>query len=95
MTTEYVLCSEALQRENIRFHARTADAVACLELGYAMMLCFFRSMGMLHDDMEQKHREVFHGMMLSLAAKQAAYVESDKPTHIFIRKLMGLLDAGK
>lgn len=88
-------CREELQRENIRFHARTADAVACLELGYAMMLCFFRSMGMLHDDMEQKHREVFHGMLLSLAAKQAAYVESDKPTHIFIRKLMGLLDAGE
>ena len=87
--------SEALKSANIRFHGRTADAVACLELGFFMLLRFLKDVGALDEQREDEHREAFENVLLTLAAKQSACVAADKPTHIFVRKLMGLLDAGE
>ena len=52
-------------------------------------------MGALDEQREDEHRETFENVLLALAAKQSACVAADKPTHIFVRKLMGLLDAGE
>ena len=88
-------CRRELTEKKVRFHSRTADAVACMEIGYEMMLTFFSSVGMLNADAVSERRERFHSIMIELSAEQTKHVESDRPTHIYIRKLMTLIENGE
>lgn len=88
-------CRCELTANEVRFHSRTADAVACMEIGYEMMLTFFSSVGMLNADAVSERRERFHSIMMELSAEQTKHVESDRPTHIYIRKLMTLIENGE
>ena len=41
------------------------------------------------------HLESFGKMILKLAEKQGDYTEQDRPTHLFIRKLMAMVECGE
>ena len=85
-----------MSERKIRFHARTADAAACLSIGYRMMLKFYRAVGMINNaEKEASKYERFHEILLARSAAQSANTENDRPTHIYIRKLMSLLENGE
>ena len=88
-------CRRELTEKKVRFHSRTADAVACTEIGYEMMLKFFSAVNMLNADAVNERKERFHSIMIELSAEQTKHVECDRPTHIYIRKLMTLLENGE
>ena len=80
---------------HIVFHDRLPDTLACLVIGYSMLLLFLRSGTVLKADIEEDYENEYDLILLSLAAKQATAVTEDKPTHIFIRKLSALIESGQ
>lgn len=88
-------CRAELYERRIHFHSRTADAIACLEIGYRMMLNFYRSVSGMEEDQASESECDFHSILLELAAEQAKNVNSDRPTHIYIRKLISLIECGE
>ena len=76
-------------------HGRLPDTLTCLQIGFAMLLKYLRSVGMLHADNEEMFSEAFASILLEHAKKQAESVEDDKPTHRFICKLLSMIESGR
>jgi hypothetical protein len=76
-------------------HGRLPDTLTCLQIGFAMLLKYLRSVGMLHADNEEMFSEAFESILLAHAKKQAESVEDDKPTHRFICKLLSMIKSGR
>lgn len=88
-------CRAEMYERRIHFHSRTADAIACLEIGYRMMINFYRSVIGMDEEQAAESERAFHSILLELAAEQAKNVNSDRPTHIYIRKLISLIECGE
>lgn len=88
-------CRAEMYERNIHFHSRTADAIACLEIGYKMMVLFYRSLIGIEEAQASESERAFHSILLELAAEQAKNVNADRPTHIYIRKLISLIECGE
>ena len=82
-------------REQIgsRVHARVADTVACFRIGFDYCIQFL-SFCFPTADLEI-YREEFKKIILKLAEEQGNYTEQDRPTHLFIRKLMAMIECGE
>ncbi len=82
-------------REQIgsKVHARVADTVACFRIGFDYCIRFL-SFCFPSVDLEI-YREEFEKIILKLAEEQGNYTEQDRPTHLFVRKLMAMIECGE
>ena len=76
-------------------HGRLPEIVAWLQLGMYLFLSFLKSILFLTEDQVSSYEADFVCMLYALAKKQAASIEQDKPAHIFVRKLMSLIESGQ
>jgi hypothetical protein len=89
-------CWRATLRENkVKFHDRIPDTLACLQLGFNYVMGFLLHSGVLMQKDVDEITERFNTIMFNHAAHQSEAVEQDRPTHIFIRKLLAMLDCGQ
>ena len=85
--------SECREQLGSRVHARVADTVACFRIGFDY---FIRFLSFCFPGVDfTVHLENFGKMILKLAEKQGDYTEQDRPTHLFIRKLMAMIECGE
>lgn len=84
---------EKMQKEKRIAHARLAENLACLSLGFTMLLRFLKSVGAIGEDESEKFSSEMDALLLSLAIRQTEAVTADKPTHIFIRKFISLVES--
>ena len=87
----FVKYREMVRERSTGQHDRAPEAVACILIGYAMMLNYFRDLGVI--DGEEAGGMLEHGMLSLLEAsqKQARDMEAEKPTQIFLRDIGELL----
>ncbi|MBE6725755.1 MAG: hypothetical protein E7576_11300 [Ruminococcaceae bacterium] len=78
----------------IIFHDRLPDTLACLTLGFRMLLRFLLDRKMLTEDQRQKRLAEFLTILTEHARKQSVAVVADKPTHVFLRNLFAMVDGG-
>ena len=76
-----------------RIHGRVADTVACFRIGFDYFIRFLASRFPQTDI--HFYCEEFEKIILQLAQRQEIFTEQDRPTHIFIRKLMALIECGE
>ena len=86
---------ERLQKNKIIFHDRLPDTLACLAVGFLFLLKFLCAKEMIGSEDCADFEKRFDDALLSLSAQQSKAVESDRPTHIFLSKLMALLECGQ
>ena len=85
--------SECREQLGSRVHARVADTVACFRIGFDYYVQFL-SFCFPSADI-QTYREEFEKIIIKLAEEQGNYTEQDRPTHLFIRKLMAMIECGE
>ena len=76
-----------------KIHGRVADTVACFRIGFDYYIRFLASRFPQTDVLF--YCEEFEKIILQLAERQEIFTEQDRPTHIFIRKLMALIECGE
>mgnify|MGYP002508237183 FL=1 len=84
-----------LREKKVKFHDRIPDTLACLQLGFNYVMGFLLHSGVLMQRDVDEITERFTTIMFNHAANQSKAVEQDRPTHIFIRKLLAMLDCGQ
>lgn len=72
-------------------HGRAPEAVACILIGYAMMLDYFRSLGLFDAEAAKIMLQDAHRALISASRAQSADMESEKPTRIFLDSMGELL----
>ena len=72
-------------------HDRAPEAVACILIGYAMMLNYFRDVGAISNDDAKIMLAHAFGALTDVSKKQAKDMESEKPTRIFLDSMTELL----
>ena len=72
-------------------HGRAPEAVACILIGYAMMLDYFRTLGLFDAETAKGMLRDAHRALLSASKAQSADMESEKPTRIFLDSMGELL----
>lgn len=86
-------------RENIRQqtsgqHDRAPETVACIMIGYAMMLNYFRDLGLFDTTTAAGMLAHAQQVLTDTSRKQAKDLESEKPTRIFLDGMAELLASG-
>ena len=76
-----------------KIHGRVADTVACFRMGFDYYIRFLASRFPQTDI--HFYCEEFEKIILQLAQRQEIFTEQDRPTHIFIRQLMALIECGE
>ena len=76
-------------------HGRIPEAVACLKIGFDFYLDFMEENFMMNPITADGKRQEFLKFIYAQAASQSRSVTSDKPTHIFVKKLYSLLESGQ
>ncbi len=77
--------------ENGGMSGRAPEAVACILIGYAMMLDYFRSLGLFDAETAQYMLKDAHRTLMNISKAQTADMESEKPTRIFLDSMSELL----
>ena len=85
---------ERLRENEIQFHDRLPDTLACLEIGFSFMEIFLSAETDFGEEDIAVLNARFESVLLRLAARQCESVEQDRPTHIFLRKLYSLIECG-
>jgi len=83
-----------LKDNRIIFHDRIPDTLACLQIGFEMMLSFLLASDTISDLEIEEMKVEYESILLEHAARQSDTVEQDRPTHIFMRKFMALIECG-
>ena len=86
---------ERLRENEIQFHDRLPDTLACLEIGFSFMEIFLSAETDFGEEYIAVLNARFESVLLRLAARQCESVEQDRPTHIFLRKLYSLIECGQ
>ena len=86
---------ERLREDEIQFHDRLPDTLACLEIGFSFMEIFLSAETDFGEEDIAVLNARFESVLLRLAARQCESVEQDRPTHIFLRKLYSLIECGQ
>lgn len=86
---------ERLRENEIQFHERLPDTLACLEIGFSFMEIFLSAEAHMDEKGITVLNERFENVLLYLAARQSESIEQDRPTHIFLRKLYSLIECGQ
>ena len=85
---------ERMTAEKIPFHDRLPDTLACLTLGFRMLLKFLQDKKMLTEEQREARLAEFESILLEHARKQSVAVVADKPTHVFFRNLFAMVEGG-
>ena len=85
---------DRMMAERIPFHDRLPDTLACLTLGFRMLLKFLQDKKMLTEDQRKEKLAEFESILLEHARKQSVAVVADKPTHVFFRNLFAMAEGG-
>ncbi len=85
---------ERLRENEIQFHDRLPDTLACLEVGFLFLPDFLCAKDITDERDATELQNRLHTVLLHLSAKQSESVEADRPTHIFLRKLYSLIECG-
>ena len=85
---------ERLRENEIQFHDRLPDTLACLEVGFLFLTDFLCAKDITDERDATELQNRLHTVLLHLSAKQSESVEADRPTHIFLRKLYSLIECG-
>ena len=84
---------DRLKEKRQTAHNRLPDTLACLSLGFQMLLWFLRAQGAISDENRQAYLQRFDEILEAHAIRQCAAVHTEKPTVIFIRKLIALIES--
>lgn len=76
-------------------HARLPDNLASLCIGYETLLAFLKSVGQFTEEGVAKLYEEYRTLLFGLAVAQIRTNMADKPSHVFVCKLMSLIDCGQ
>ena len=83
-------------RENVRQasggqHDRAPETVACILIGYAMMLNYMRDLGLFDTEEAGRMLEDARRKLLEVSRKQAETMAGEKPSRIFLDNLAELM----
>jgi len=84
---------EDIHRDSSGQHDRAPETVACILIGYAMMLNYFRDVGVFDTATAAKMLGHAREKLMNASRKQARDMESEKPTRIFLDNLAELLNS--
>lgn len=76
-------------------HGRVAETVSWLQMGMNLLSVFLVEQNVTTQTEAQELVSRFEKLLYDLAAKQAASIAEDCPSHRFVRKLLALLEAGQ
>ena len=82
---------EDIHKDSAGQHDRAPETVACILIGYAMMLNYFRDLGLFDTKTAGKMLAHAREKLMDTSKKQARDMESEKPTRIFLDSLEELL----
>ena len=85
---------DRMTAERIPFHDRLPDTLACLTLGFRMLLKFLQDKKMLTEEQRMEKLSEFESILLEHAREQSVAVVADKPTHVFLRNLFAMTEGG-
>ena len=84
---------EDIRRESSGQHDRAPETVACIMIGYALMLNYMRDLGLFDTETAAKLLQEARWKLMENSRKQARDMESEKPTRIFLDSLGELLSS--
>ena len=84
---------EDIHRESSGQHDRAPETVACILIGYQMMLNYMRDLGLFETGEAVKMLAHARALLMEASRKQAREMESEKPTRIFLDGLAELLSS--
>ena len=84
---------EEIHKDSSGSHDRAPETVACILIGYAMMLNYMRDLGLFETEEAGKMLLAARHKLLEASLKQARDMESEKPTRIFLDSLAELLNS--
>ena len=82
-----------LREKHLTAHNRLPDTLSCLSLGFQTMLWFLQSRGILTEETRRAYLRRYHEILEAHAVKQCVAVQEEKPTVIFIRKLVAIIES--
>ena len=84
---------EDIHQDSRGSHDRAPETVACIMIGYQMMLNYMRDIGVFDTETAAKMLAHARGRLLDASRKQTKDMESEKPTRIFLDGLAELLNS--
>ena len=82
-----------IHRESSGQHDRAPETVACILIGYQMMLNYMRDLGLFTTEEAVKRLAHARGKLMEASQAQARDMESEKPTRIFLDSLAELMSS--
>ena len=87
----YLTFREGIRKHSAGQHDRAPETVACILIGYAMMLNYFRDLGLYDTETVAAMLAHAQQVLTETSRKQAKDLESEKPTRIFLDSMAELL----
>jgi hypothetical protein len=84
---------EDIHKDSSGQHDRAPETVACILIGYALMLNYFRDLGLFDTKTAGKMLAHARAKLLDTSRKQTTDMESEKPTRIFLDSLAELMNS--
>ena len=84
---------EDIHRDSSGAHDRAPETVACILIGYQMMLNYMRDLGVMDTETAAKMLRHARRTLVDASRKQTADLQSEKPTRIFLDNLAELLSS--
>jgi len=84
---------EDIRRDSSGQHDRAPETVACILIGYSLMLNYMRDLGIFDNDTAGRLLLEARRKLMESSRKQARDMESEKPTRIFLDTLSELLSS--
>jgi len=84
---------EDIRRDSSGQHDRAPETVACILIGYSLMLNYMRDLGVFDNDTAGRLLLEARRKLMESSRKQARDMESEKPTRIFLDTLSELLSS--
>ena len=84
---------EDIHKDSGGAHDRAPETVACILIGYQMMLNYMRDLGVFDTETAAKMLRHARRTLVDVSRKQTADLQSEKPTRIFLDSLAELLSS--
>lgn len=84
---------EDIRKDSSGQHDRAPETVACILIGYSLMLNYMRDLGLFDTDTAAALLQEARHKLMESSRKQARDMESEKPTRIFLDALGELLNS--
>ena len=84
---------EDIHKDSSGSHDRAPETVACILIGYQMMLNYMRDLGVFDTETAAKMLKHARRTLVDASRKQTADLQSEKPTRIFLDNLAELLSS--